>query len=78
MAILTDESRAKIEAYFIEAGLFTDDQLEHFRRKAQAENEPLFAYLMREEIINDEQLAEAERQLQAWADTVTASTRTPG
>lgn len=59
MAILTDESRAKIEAYFIEAGLFTDDQLEHFRRKAQAENEPLFAYLMREEIINDEQLAEA-------------------
>jgi hypothetical protein len=28
--------------------------------------------------LEDEQLAEAERQLQAWADTVTASTRTPG
>ena len=28
--------------------------------------------------LEDEQLAEAERQLQAWADTVTASAGTPG
>ncbi|MBF1238986.1 MAG: hypothetical protein HXM42_11260, partial [Lautropia mirabilis] len=28
--------------------------------------------------LEDEQLAEAERQLQAWADTVTAFSGTPG
>ena len=28
--------------------------------------------------LEEEQLAEAERQLQAWADTVTASAGTPG
>ena len=59
MAILTDESRGKIEAYFVKAGLFTDEQLADYRKKAEQEDEPLFSYLMRNGIINDEQLAEA-------------------
>ena len=59
MAILTDESRGKIEAYFVKAGLFTDEQLGDYRKKAKEEEEPLFSYLMRNGIINDEQLAEA-------------------
>ena len=59
MAILTDESRGKIEAYFVKAGLFTGDQLDDYRKKAKEEEEPLFSYLMRNGIINDEQLAEA-------------------
>ena len=59
MAILTDESRGKIEAYFVKAGLFTDEQLDDYRKKAKEEEEPLFSYLMRNGIINDEQLAEA-------------------
>ena len=59
MAILTDESRSKIEAYFVKAGLFTEKQLEKYREEAKAEDQPLFTYLMGKKIINDEQLAEA-------------------
>ena len=59
MAILTDESKSKIEAYFIKAGLFTDKQLEKYRKEAEEADEPLFSYLMRKGIINDEQLVEA-------------------
>ena len=59
MAILTDESRSKIEAYFVKAGLFTEKQLEKYREGAKAEDQPLFTYLMGKKIINDEQLAEA-------------------
>ena len=59
MAILTDESRSKIEAYFVKAGLFTEKQLEKYREEAKAEHQPLFTYLMGKKIINDEQLAEA-------------------
>ena len=59
MAILTDESRSKIEAYFVKAGLFTDKQLDKYREEAKEEDQPLFTYLMGKKIINDEQLAEA-------------------
>lgn len=59
MAILTDESRSKIEAYFVKAGLFTEKQLEKYREEAKNEDQPLFTYLMGKKIINDEQLAEA-------------------
>lgn len=59
MAILTDETKGKIEAYFIQAGLFTDDQLKQYTQEAKDNDEPLFSYLMRQGIINDEQLAEA-------------------
>lgn len=59
MAILTDESKAKIEAYFMKAGLFTKAQLAKYRQEAKDGDEPLFAYLIRKGIINDEQLAEA-------------------
>ena len=59
MAILTDESRAKIEKFFIKSGLFTEATLEKHRKEAEESDEPLFTYLIRKEIINDEQLAEA-------------------
>ncbi|MDO4271576.1 MAG: GspE/PulE family protein [Candidatus Saccharibacteria bacterium] len=59
MAILTDESKAKIEGYFVKAGLFTDEQLAQYRKEAKNESEPLLAYLVRNKIVNDEQLAEA-------------------
>lgn len=59
MAILTDASKTKIEAYFVKAGLFTEEQLESYRKEAKDNDEPLFSYLMRNGIINDEQLAEA-------------------
>ena len=59
MAILTDESRSKIEAYFVKAGLFTEKQLEKYREEAKNEDQPLFTYLRGQKIINDEQLAEA-------------------
>lgn len=62
MAILTDESKAKIEAYFMKAGLFTRPQLAKYRQEAKDADEPLFAYLVQKGIVNDEQLVEATAQ----------------
>lgn len=59
MAILTDKSRERIEAYFVKAGLFTEEQLAKYRDEAKQDDEPLLTYLTRKGIINDEQLAEA-------------------
>lgn len=59
MAILTDKAREKIEAYFVKAGLFTDEQLNQYREEAKKDGEPLLTYLSNKGVINDEQLAEA-------------------
>lgn len=59
MAILTDETKKKIEDYFIEAGLFNQAQLDKYTKKSKEEDKPLFTYLMEKGFINDEQLAEA-------------------
>ena len=36
MAILTDKSRERIEAYFVKAGLFTEEQLAKFQALKKA------------------------------------------
>lgn len=59
MAILTDESRQKIEAYFVENGTLTEDQLEDLRKRAEDADEPLITLMINERVINDEQLTEA-------------------
>lgn len=59
MAILTDDTKSKIEAYFVKVGLFSSDQLEEYKTKAKEADQPLFAYLINNKIINDEQLTEA-------------------
>lgn len=59
MAILTDDTKSKIEAYFVKVGLFSSDQLEEYKAKAKEADQPLFTYLINNKIINDEQLTEA-------------------
>ena len=59
MAILTDATRQKIEEYFVESKLITQEQLEDFRTRAEEADTPLITFMMREGAINDEQLTEA-------------------
>ena len=59
MAILTDESRQKIEQYFVENGELTEDQLEELKKRARDTDEPLITLMINERVINDEQLTEA-------------------
>lgn len=59
MAILTDESQRRIEDYFVNSKLFSRQQLEGYRQRADDQDEPLFAYLSQNKLITDEQLTEA-------------------
>lgn len=59
MAILTDESQRRIEAYFVKSKIFTLEQLEKYRAEADRNEEPLFAYLSRNKLVTDEQMTEA-------------------
>lgn len=58
MSILTDEIKSKIEQQLVATGALTDERLDYFRSDASNHGEPLFAYLVRNNIITDEQLAE--------------------
>ena len=59
MAILTDESRQKIEQYFVENGTLTEEQLDELKKRARDADEPLITLMINERVINDEQLTEA-------------------
>lgn len=59
MSILTDETKKRINAYFIKVGVFTRQQLAQYESEAKEADEPLFAYLIQHKVINDEQLTEA-------------------
>jgi len=59
VSILTDETKKRINAYFIKVGVFTRQQLAQYESEAKEADEPLFAYLIQHKVINDEQLTEA-------------------
>lgn len=59
MPILTNAVQKKVEDFFLEQNIITSDALEEARKKAKEAKEPFFSYLIRENLINDEQLAEA-------------------
>lgn len=59
MSILTDDSRGKIEEYFVRKGLLSQDQLERYRAEASAADKPLFTYLISQKVVNEEELTEA-------------------
>lgn len=59
MPILTNAVQKKVEDFFLEQNIITSDSLEEARKKAKEAKEPFFSYLIRENLINDEQLAEA-------------------
>lgn len=59
MPILTNAVQKKVEDFFLEQNIITSDVLEEARKKAKEAKEPFFSYLIRENLINDEQLAEA-------------------
>lgn len=59
MSILTDETKKRIEAYFVKVGVFDRRELAQYERDAKEADEPLFTYLIQKKVINDEQLTEA-------------------
>ncbi len=59
MAVLTQEIQEKVESALIDAGIVSNAQIKEAAKKAEAAGKPLFSYLLSEEIVNEEQLAEA-------------------
>lgn len=56
MAIQTQENQKEIESRLVVNGVLDRDRLEEFKKKALEEKEPLFSYLIRQNIISDEVL----------------------
>lgn len=59
MAILTKETQEKVEQALVDADIVSREQMEQFAKTAEDNSKPLFAYLLSEGVINEEQLAEA-------------------
>ncbi|MDR0957367.1 MAG: GspE/PulE family protein [Candidatus Nomurabacteria bacterium] len=59
MAILTDDLQRKVENNLVDSGVMTSDQLDYFSSQAKEANKPLFAYMIEQGALNDEQLTEA-------------------
>jgi len=59
MAVLTEETQKKIEEHLIEVGIIRPDQLPILNTEAKEAGRPLFAYMMEQGTINEEQLTES-------------------
>jgi type IV pilus assembly protein PilB len=59
MAVLTEETQKKVEEHLIEVGAITAEQLSTLDEEAKKDGKPLFAYMMEQGAINEEQLTEA-------------------
>jgi type IV pilus assembly protein PilB len=59
MAVLTDDMQKKVEAYLVEQGVLTQEQFDDYREKAKKATQPLFAFLMSDGALTEEQMTEA-------------------
>jgi len=59
MAVLTEETQKKIEEHLIEVGVVQQGQLSLLDEEAKRAGRPLFAYMVEQGALNEEQLTEA-------------------
>jgi type IV pilus assembly protein PilB len=59
MAVLTEEVQAKVVTALVDEGILIPGKLGEYRTKAKTAHQPLFAYLVSQNTINEEQLTEA-------------------
>ncbi len=56
MGVLSAENQKLAKGLLVEEGLILEDKLQEFEDKARADSQPLFAYLLGEEVITNEDL----------------------
>ena len=59
MSVLSDASRSQVEAQLVSAGFISDAKLQDYKNKSAQEKVPLFALLVKDEVITNEQLTKA-------------------
>ena len=59
MAILTEQNQKKLEEVLVADKLITQAVLDAYRQKSAEQNQPLFALLLNDKVITDEQLTKA-------------------
>lgn len=63
MSVLSVENQQQVEALLLQNGLVADEDLNHFKEAATKAKEPLFQYLVKHAVINDEQLTKLIAQV---------------
>lgn len=63
MAVLTEDVQERVEQYLVESGVIKPDQLESLRSEAKEAGRPVFAYMMEQAAVNEEQLTEATAKI---------------
>ncbi|MBI3624274.1 type II/IV secretion system protein, partial [Candidatus Saccharibacteria bacterium] len=56
MSVLSDSTEKQVEHLLVQNGLLTSEQLENFRKQASRTKTPLFALLVKDQHVSDEQL----------------------
>lgn len=59
MSVLSDASRSQVEAQLVSAGFISETKLQDYKNKSAQEKTPLFALLVKDEVITNEQLTKA-------------------
>ncbi|MCL2174278.1 GspE/PulE family protein [Candidatus Saccharibacteria bacterium] len=59
MAVLTEEMQKKIEEHLVEVGVLRSEQLSALDEEAKKIGRPLFAYIVEQKVVSEEQLTEA-------------------
>lgn len=59
MAVLTEETQARVEEHLVETGILRPDQLSELKNAAKNEGKPLFSYMLDQGVVNEEQLTES-------------------
>jgi hypothetical protein len=61
--LLSENTQQQIEDELVKEGLISTDKLELYRAKAKQANEPLFALLIKEGAVKDEELSRASAKV---------------
>lgn len=63
MAVLTEGAQQKVEEQLVETGVLRPEELNSLREEARAAGRPMFAYMVEQGAVNEEQLTEATAKI---------------